>query len=114
MPVVFANEYNKYSNKLPSKVGGSLFTSFLTSNVFQDVIKPSIPSVIELGSNIKEIKDSVKDEYECKTTADMDTFNNFNKVVNMNKVFNDKKPKFTDKELKIFTKIIEETKKNKN
>ena len=111
MPVVFANEYNKYT----SKIGGNLFTSFLSSNVFQDVIKPSIPSIVELGSNIKEIKDSVKDEYESKTTADMDTFNNFNKVVNMNKdkVFNDKKPKFTDKELQIFTKIIDETKKNK-
>ena len=107
MPVIFANEYNKYTNK----VGGSLFTSFLTSPVFQDVIKPSIPSIVELGSNIKEIKDSVKDEYESKTTTDMDTFNNFNKVVNMNKT---SKPKFTDKELKIFTKIIEETKKNKN
>ena len=111
MPVIFANEYDKYT----SKVGGSLFTSFLSSPVFQDVIKPSIPSVIELGSNIKEIKDSVKDEYESKTTADMDNFNNFNKVVNMNKVLTrQQKPKFTDKELKIFTKIIEETKKNKN
>ena len=74
MPVVFANEYNKYQNKLEYQIGRGLF------NTFQDIIKPSISPVICIISNIKEVKDNVTDKYETKTSSDINTFYNFNKI----------------------------------
>ena len=113
MTVVFANEYNKYT----SKVGGSLFTSFLSSPVFHDVIKPSISPVVELVSNVKDIKDNASDKYESKTSTDINTFNNFIKVNKFKpkpkgiSLLNN--PNIPAKDLAVFKKIIEETKANK-
>ena len=112
MPVEFANEYVKYQNK----IGGNIFTSFLSSSTFQDVIKPSISPVVELVSNVKEIKDNATDKYESKTSTDINTFNNFNKVKNIKPsvsqpksipIFNN--PNIPAKDLAVFKKIIEET-----
>ena len=76
MPLIFANEYNKYQNKFETigKGFGNVFASF------QEVIKPSISSVVEIGKNIKKVKDNVEELNQGKTRSDMDTFNNFNKV----------------------------------
>ena len=124
MPVVFANEYSKYQNKLEYQIGKGLFSSFI------DVIKPSISPVVEIISNIREVKDNVTDKYDSKTSSDINTFNTFNKIKN-NKpngstpngsnpngstpkgvpIFNN--PDIPDKDLIIFKKIIEETKSSK-
>ena len=66
MPFVFANEYNKCQNK----IGGSLFSTL------QPFISPSVQFI----SNIKEVKDNVTDKYETKTSSDINTFYNFNKI----------------------------------
>ena len=73
MPYVFANEYNKYQNK----IGGSLFNTLI-----QDIIKPSISPVVEIISNIREVKDNVTDTntFISKKSSDINTFNNFNKI----------------------------------
>ena len=100
-----AQEKDSKANKLDNKIGKGLFS------LFQDLVKPSISPVVQLISNIKEVKDNVTDKYDSKTSSDINTFNNFNKISKSKKgvpILNN--PNIPPEDLVVFKKLIEDIK----
>ena len=68
MPVIFANEYNKYENKF----GRGIFKSFLSN----------VSPVIDVIKNVKDIKES-------KTATDLDIFQRIIEETKKDKLINE-------------------------
>ena len=70
MPLIFANEYDKYENK----IGKGIVTSFLSHPIIQDTVRSSISPVIGIVKNVKEIKDNVKNKPSPEMKEDLEIF----------------------------------------